>query len=110
MTGHAVEHVQRCSTSVACRSVVLVTEPRQTLANFLLDPARIAEVVSALKREGFDARPSPLNVPGVFARVREGTDDETRAAEVVDRTAGGKVSRGPGAAPTTHHVEYRDGL
>ena len=89
---------------------MLVTEPRQRLANFLVGHDRIAEVVSALKQEGFDARPSPLMTPGVFARVREGTDDETHATEVVERTAGGKVSRGPGAAPTTHHAEYREGL
>lgn len=76
MSGHAFGQGRRWSTSVACRSVVLVTEARQTLANFLVDPGRIAEVVSALKREGFDARPSSMNVPGVFARVREGKDDE----------------------------------
>ena len=89
---------------------MLVTEPRQTLANFLVGHDCIAKVVSALKQEGFDARPSPLMVPGVFARIREGTNDETNATALVERVAGGKVSRGPGAAPTTHYAEYRDGL
>lgn len=49
----------------------------QKLAYFLVDQGRIAEVVAALTREGFSSQSAKRMVPGVYARVREGTDDES---------------------------------
>lgn len=82
----------------------------QKLAYFLVDHERIAEVVAALTREGFSAQSAKRMVLGVYARVREGTDDESRATEVVERIVGSAVRRGPGGSPTTHLEGYRDGL
>lgn len=75
---------------------------------FYLD--RIPDVVAALTRDGFAAQSAKRNVPGLTVRLREGTEDESRASEVVEEMMGRTVRRGPSGSPTVHLEGYHEGL